>query len=203
MLGSSGVGKTSIITRLLYDKVKDCHQKTFQDMYCGVFDLCGEKMILDIEDTSGTFALDFPAMLGVSVMAADAVLLVFDVTREESFEEVSKLRDLISSLDHCGNIPIIVLANKTDKKWIGSADELEATVRLDWECGFVECSALDSGSVDLVLARVVSLIKKNMNIRTVCDERHLENCLIRRQSFPEMSSGKTKHQKKKQSCNIS
>ena len=203
MLGSSGVGKTSIITQLLYDKVRDSHQKTLQDMYCGVFDLCGENMILDIEDTSGTFAQDFPAMLEVSVVAADAVLLVFDVSREDSFEEITKLRDSISSMDHCGNLPIVVLANKTDRKWIVPADKLEAMVHLDWECGFVECSALDKDSVDMVVGKVVGHIQKDEKIDTVCDKQISGMCLIRTQAFPDIPSPIRKKYKKKHSCYIS
>jgi small GTP-binding protein len=137
VLGSSSVGKTSIISQLLYDQFSESHQKTLQEIYCGVFDLSGDRIILDIEDTSGTFAQDFPARLEVSLTSTDAVLLVFDVTDDDSFEEVSRLRDLISSMENCTSVPIIVLANKTDLKWNLSADELEATVHLDWECGYV------------------------------------------------------------------
>ena len=60
-------------------------------MYRGEFEVGSTKFTLDIEDTSGTFAWDFPAMVEVSLGHADAVLLVFSVGDRESFEQVRPL----------------------------------------------------------------------------------------------------------------
>ena len=168
-------------------------------MYRGVFSICGEKMVLDIEDTGGSFAQDFPAMLQVSLTTASAVLLVFDVTREETFEEISKLKDLINSMETVGNIPIVVLANKVDKDWSIAADALEATVLLDWECGFVECSAKDRNSMDRVVVEVLNQVGKEL-------ERDNSHCLIRRNAFPSVipiQKQDKRKRKKKNSCSIS
>ena len=198
------MGKTSVITQLLYDQFRENHQRTLQDMYCGVFDLCGEKMILDIEDTSGSFAQDFPAMLEVSLASADAVLLVYDVTEEETFEEISKLKDLIKSMENIGNLPIVVFANKTDKKW--SLPAIEATVLLDWECAYVEGSALDRESMDKMVAEVLNQARKEGRINIPYDVTKSRDCLIRRKAFPEIISThkqEKRKQKKKHSCSIS
>ena len=64
-------------------------QATVEEMYRGEFEVGSTKFTLDIEDTSGTFAWDFPAMVEVSLGHADAVLLVFSVGDRESFEQVS------------------------------------------------------------------------------------------------------------------
>ena len=166
-------------------------------------------MILDIEDTSGTFAQDFPAMLEVSLTSADAVLLVFDVTQEDSFEDISRLRDLISSMESCADVPIVVLANKSDKKWSLSADELEATVLLDWECGYVECSAKDRDTMDMVVTEILSMGRTKGKMDIHCDGRISSNCLVRRKAFPEKFSDQKVDKlkegkfKKKHSCSIS
>ena len=60
-------------------------------MYRGEFEVGPTKFTLDIEDTSGTFACDFPAMVEVSLGHADAVLLVFAVDDRESFEQVMRI----------------------------------------------------------------------------------------------------------------
>ena len=62
-------------------------------MYRGEFEVGSTKFTLDIEDTSGSFAWDFPAMVEVSLGHADAVLLVFSVGDRESFEQVSDVTD--------------------------------------------------------------------------------------------------------------
>ena len=178
VLGFSSVGKTSIISQLLYDQFSESYQNTLQDMYRGVFDLCGVKIILDIEDTSGTFAQDFPAMLEVSLTSADAVLLVFDVTEEDSFDEVSRLRDLICSMENGAGVPILVLANKTDLKLSLPSDELEATVLLDWECGYVECSAKDRDSMDMVVMEMMNLARREGKLDISCEGRNSSTCLV-------------------------
>ena len=172
-------------------------------------------MILDIEDTSGSFAQDFPAMLDVSLTSADAVLLVFDVTKEESFEEVSRLRDLISSMDHSSTIPVVVVANKTDLEWSLPADGVEATVLLDWECGYVECSAKDRSSMDMVAREMLYMGRREGKMDIHCDGRYSSNCIVRRKAFPEVPAlqknqkrqkklqGKKLQRWKRNSCNIS
>ena len=42
-------------------------QATVEEMYRGEFEVGSTKFTLDIEDTSGTFAWDFPAMVEVSL----------------------------------------------------------------------------------------------------------------------------------------
>ena len=187
-----------MITQLLYDRFRENHEKTLQDMYRGVFSICGEKMVLDIEDTGGSFAQEFPAMLQVSLTTASAVILVFDVTREETFEEISKLKDLINSMETAGNIPIVVLANKADNDWSIAADALEATVLLDWECGFVECSAKDRNSMDRVVVEVLNQVGKEL-------KKENSSSIVRRNAFPSMSliqKQEKRKRKKKNSCSI-
>ena len=74
-------------------------------MYHGEFDIKGVKLNLDIQDTGGNYVDEFPAMLKCSLASADAVLLVYSVSELESFEEVSRLRDLVHLLKHVLNLP--------------------------------------------------------------------------------------------------
>ena len=40
----------------------------------------------------GSYAYDFPSMIGVSLHSADAIIIVFSVDELESFEEARRLR---------------------------------------------------------------------------------------------------------------
>ena len=201
VLGSSVVGKTSVIKQILYDKFDEMHNKTLHEMYSGVFSVCGEHLVLDIEDTSGTFAEDFPAMLRVSACAADAIVLVFDVTKEDTFTEVARLRELIESLEIHRNIPITIVANKSELTWSLSPDEVEATVMLDWESSFVECSAIDAKSVSCLTQEIIC---KNFSCKLGAG-----SCLTRERAFPVCLSTSSKNRKeimnskKGRSCRIS
>ena len=47
-------------------------------------------------------------------------------------------------------VPIVVVGNKTDQARTTAQPELEAVASLDWEHGYVECSARDNYNVDQV-----------------------------------------------------
>ena len=47
-------------------------------------------------------------------------------------------------------MPIVVVGNKTDQARTTAQPELEAVASLDWEHGYVECSARDNTNVDQV-----------------------------------------------------
>ena len=91
VLGSNCVGKTSIITQLLYDRVTVDHTQTLQEMYRGEFNLRGSKIILDIEDTGGSFATEFPAMLELSLSKCHGILLVFSVSDQMTFRALDSI----------------------------------------------------------------------------------------------------------------
>ena len=113
-----------------------------EEMYRGEFEVGSTKFTLDIEDTSGTFAWDFPAMVEVSLGHADAVLLVFAVDDRESFEQIAFLRDMVMKT-RGQDMPIVIVGNKTDRERDREMEklELETVVQCDWENGYVECSA--------------------------------------------------------------
>ena len=139
------MGKTSLITQFLRREFTSKHQETLQEMYNGELDLGGSNLLLCIEDTGSSFIQDFPAMAEVSLNKSDGVVLVFSVDDPKSFEEVSKLRDFLFSKRPF--LPCVIVGNKTDLERMLPAKEIEATVCLDWECGYAECSAREGAGV--------------------------------------------------------
>ena len=76
--------------QFINDEFKLKHKPTVQEMYQRKFRMGNKSIVMEIEDTSGMFAFDFPAMVGVSLRSVDAVLIVFSVTDRESFNQVGK-----------------------------------------------------------------------------------------------------------------
>ena len=68
--------------QLLGEEFNTKYKPTIQEMYQRSFLMNEKSLILEIEDTSGMFAFDFPAMFGISLRSADVVLLVFSVDDE-------------------------------------------------------------------------------------------------------------------------
>ena len=175
ILGASSVGKTSVIKQFLRGQFSSKHQETLQEMYNGELDLGRSNLLLCIEDTGSSFIQDFPAMAEVSLNKSDGVVLVFSVDDPKSFEEVSKLRDFLFSKRPF--LPCVIVGNKTDLERMLPAREIEATVCLDWECGYAECSAREGAGVRGVfreLAVQAKIIQKG---------EQKSECTFRRRQF--------------------
>jgi len=53
VMGAAAVGKTCIISRLLYERFVTEYQATVEELHCGEYELDGRPLTLDILDTSG------------------------------------------------------------------------------------------------------------------------------------------------------
>ena len=89
LLGSSNVGKTSLIHQFIYKNFLTQYKPTLQEMYSCEIELGGWQITLNIEDTGQNYVQEFPAMADVSLRATDGVLLVYCVEDPQTFEEVS------------------------------------------------------------------------------------------------------------------
>lgn len=112
-LGNSATGKTCIIKRFKDNCFPDCITATVGlDVFIKNITLNGKKFSLRIDDTAGQERFD--SMTSSFLRDADGVLLVFDVTDSESFEQgIAKTKTLI---DHHLNdwACTILVGNKVD-----------------------------------------------------------------------------------------
>jgi len=122
VMGAAEVGKTCIITRLLYHKFLTEYKATVEELHSGQFEVNGLPLTLDILDTSGLY--QFPAMRRLSITTGDAFVLVYSVNDPASFGEVERLREEILlektkdalplPVQRKGVVPLVVVGNKTD-----------------------------------------------------------------------------------------
>ena len=163
VLGASMVGKTGILSQFLYDSFIGPYKETVDEMYHGEFDVGGCDLSLNIQDTGGNYVHDFPAMVDISLQSADAFILVYAVDDPSSWDEVVRLRSLVTS--HKGEqAPIVVVGNKTDLERKTSQEALEATVMFDWEHGYVECSAKDNINTTAVFKELLGQARNRFEI---------------------------------------
>jgi RASD family protein 2 len=156
VLGPSKVGKTSLIRQMLYKTHSYEHIPTLHQMFLGDFQHADSQVSLTIEDTGDDFSHEFPAMMEVSLKATDGIILVFSLADNRSFEDISLIRESISS--KYPNIPLLIAGNKTDLERQLPRLETEATVCFDWECGYVECCARDGSNVEKVFDNIITQI---------------------------------------------
>ena len=92
LLGESGVGKTCIIARFINNTFEDNLISTTGASYAGktmTFDEHGGKSIkFEIWDTAGQEK--YRSLTKIFYKDAGAAILVYDITRKESFDELQK-----------------------------------------------------------------------------------------------------------------
>ncbi|CRK96203.1 CLUMA_CG009631, isoform A [Clunio marinus] len=198
VMGAAFVGKTQIIQQFLYDKFTNRYRETIEQLHRGEYELPdGSSLTLDILDTSGAFS--FPAMRELSIRTSNAFILVFSIDNEDSWNEVECLRKKIIQL-RGPRVPIVVVCNKMDLSYEQrqmTKEVVESIVKLDWECGFVECSAKNNENIVNVFKELLVQAKIRYNLSPAVRRR--------RQSLPSFanSSSSPKFSLKRHSCSVS
>jgi len=112
LLGDSGVGKTCIINKYLYDKFSETHQSSIgiekNEKRLKMND--GNELKVIIWDTAGQER--FKAMSTNTIKGAQGIVLVFDNTKKTTYESLPTwIKDVKEVKD---NIPIVLFGNKCD-----------------------------------------------------------------------------------------
>ena len=139
VVGSSGVGKTNILKRFLLDKFDQNAASTVQETTKSRFEL-PPNIVLDIDFIDCSGASEFCAMRRQCIKNADGIVMVFDLTNNDTFQEVRKIHQEILAFRDV--VPVVVIGNKMDL-----VDEItfdckyEVVCQLDWGYGFMYTSA--------------------------------------------------------------
>lgn len=119
------------------------------------------------QDVSGSYMYEFPGMRNVSLSSADAFIIVFALDDYSTWEEASRLRDMIHEARDCAEesagqqqqpAPIVVVGNKCEvEKHDGDIlkETPEATVVFDWENGYVESSAKERRNINKIFKELL------------------------------------------------
>ncbi|XP_060551070.1 ras-related protein Rap-2a-like [Ruditapes philippinarum] len=185
VMGTAGVGKSSIISQFMHNKFTETHKETVEELHRHRMKFKTIAVEIDILDTSGSH--EFPAMRKLAIATGDAFILVYAVDNQTSFETVKRLRDEIKEYNHKEHYSIVVVANKTDleekrEPIINTVNE--SVVCIDWEEKFVFTSAKTGENVDIVFQLLENQIKARIHL----EEKRLS--FFRRISMPIMKLAK-------------
>lgn len=202
VLGGPRVGKSAIVHRFLHDRFLHDYSATVEEFHRGEYDVGGGATVaLDILDTGGSF--EFPAMRRLAIDSGDAFLLVYAVDDRDSFELVRKLRDDVLSARKAP--PIVVVGNKTDleEQRQVQAQVVEPLVCIDWEHGWVECSAKDNNNIARVFQELLAQAHFKSKVAKATQNRRMSlpvNSFSRDQLSPVF---RAKGPRKRTSCAVS
>jgi len=163
IVGDPNVGKTSLILRYT--------DNAFRRNYVPTLGVMVSDKIFKIEDSIVQLTLwdiggqqKFQTMRNQFYRGSDAVFLVFDLTRVESFNNIPKwFSDVSQQLkDRSEEIMGFIIGNKKDLiDKIQVTEDMERLIANKLELGFIETSALLGENVDYAFSTIANLLLKS------------------------------------------
>jgi len=153
-LGEQSVGKTSLITRFMYDSFDNTYQATIGiDFLVKTVTVRGRSVRLQLWDTAGQER--FRSLIPCYIRESGLALVVYDITYRPSFDLTSKWIDEIRG-ERGNDVIIMLIGNKVDleeKRQISTEEGKKKAVEL--KALFMETSAKNGYNVKEVFNRVV------------------------------------------------
>ena len=114
LVGESGVGKTSIITQFIDQTFQEDQQSTTGGTFSTKSVICdnGNTLKFEIWDTAGQER--YRSLTKMFYKDANAAVLVYDITRKDSFEELQNYWSQQIKESSPPNIILAIAANKSD-----------------------------------------------------------------------------------------
>eukprot|EP00009_Paramoeba_aestuarina_P007899 CAMPEP_0201520624 /NCGR_PEP_ID=MMETSP0161_2-20130828/11999_1 /ASSEMBLY_ACC=CAM_ASM_000251 /TAXON_ID=180227 /ORGANISM="Neoparamoeba aestuarina, Strain SoJaBio B1-5/56/2" /LENGTH=219 /DNA_ID=CAMNT_0047919067 /DNA_START=15 /DNA_END=674 /DNA_ORIENTATION=- len=172
VVGEPGAGKTSIIKRYVHGIFTNHYKATIGvDFALKVINWDDKTVVrLQLWDIAGQER--FGSMTRVYYKEAVGAFVVFDISRQETFEEVKKWKADIDSKVFLGkgNIPVVLLANKVDLDRSEEGFEANNQEKLDKFCeefgflGWFATSAMKGVNIDKASKFLVEEILKHRNL---------------------------------------
>jgi len=115
VLGSGGVGKSSLVIRFIQDVFIEKYDPTIEDSYRHQIEVDSTPVMLQILDTAGTE--QFTSMREMYMRNGDGFLVIYSITAPSSFGEIPDILELIRRVRDAvrvSDIPMILIGNKAD-----------------------------------------------------------------------------------------
>ena len=198
LVGESGVGKTSIITQFIDQTFQEDQQSTTGGTFSTKSVICDGGKILKFEiwDTAGQER--YRSLTTMFYKDANAAVMVYDVTRAESFEELKNYWAGQIKESSPENIILVIAANKSDLIEHEKVDEGEArNFAKELNAIFISTSAKSSEGINSLFEEIAKKYTgyTNIKIKEEGDEEpHVEE---QKDTVKIDNAGKEKKQKKK------
>lgn len=162
-LGDQSVGKTSLITRFMYDKFDTTYQATIGiDFLSKTMYLEDRTVRLQLWDTAGQER--FRSLIPSYIRDSSVAIVVFDVTNKGSFAASSRWIEEVRS-ERGDDVIIVLVGNKTDavEKRQVSVEEGDAKAR-DLKVMFIETSAKAGYNVKALFRKIAAALPGMENV---------------------------------------
>lgn len=160
VLGAGGVGKSALTVQFVQGIYIESYDPTIEDSYRKVTEIDKRPCTLEILDTAGVE--QFTAMRELYIKNGQGFILVYSVTNPNSLQELLSLREQIIRIKENANVPIVLVANKSDLSSEREVTpEMGVAVANSWgRTPFYETSAKFCLNVDQVFTDLVRQIMR-------------------------------------------
>uniref|UniRef100_A0A3B5M9P7 ZRAB1B, member RAS oncogene family a n=1 Tax=Xiphophorus couchianus TaxID=32473 RepID=A0A3B5M9P7_9TELE len=161
LIGDSGVGKSCLLLRFADDTYTESYISTIGvDFKIRTIDMDGKTVKLQIWDTAGQER--FRTITSSYYRGAHGIIIVYDVTEQESFNNVKQWLDEIDRYA-CENVSRLLVGNKSDlvsKKVVdaATAQDLASSLKIP----FLETSAKSTDNVEKAFLTMAAKIHKRL-----------------------------------------
>ncbi|KAK6915893.1 Small GTPase [Dillenia turbinata] len=169
LIGDSGVGKSNLLSRFTRNEFCLESKSTIGvEFATRTLQVEGRTVKAQIWDTAGQER--YRAITSAYYRGALGALLVYDVTKPTTFENVSRwLKELRDHAD--SNIVIMLIGNKTDLKHLRAVATEDAQGFAEKEgLSFIETSALEATNVEKAFQTILSEIYRIISKKSLSSE---------------------------------
>nr|XP_026267991.1 ras-related protein Rab-12 isoform X1 [Urocitellus parryii]XP_027778710.1 ras-related protein Rab-12 [Marmota flaviventris] len=184
IIGSRGVGKTSLMERFTDDTFCEaCKSTVGVDFKIKTVELRGKKIRLQIWDTAGQER--FNSITSAYYRSAKGIILVYDITKKETFDDLPKWMKMIDKYAS-EDAELLLVGNKLDCESDREITRQQGEKFAQQITGmrFCEASAKDNFNVDEIFLKLVDDILKKMPLDILRNE--LSNSILSLQPEPEI-----------------
>ena len=193
LVGDSFVGKTNIMSKYLKNEFHEDSKATVGvEFGSRQFNIEGHVVKAQIWDTAGQER--YKAVTSAYYKGAKGAFIVYDITRKDSFENVSKWADQLKSTAD-KNLTIIIIGNKTDledQRQVTSEEGQNKANSL--ESAFIETSAASGSNLDKAFEMMINEVYKK------CHEEMLAEGDVEIEGGEEINLAKSPENSKKACC---
>ncbi|XP_051943841.1 ras-related protein Rab-12 [Hippocampus zosterae] len=184
IIGSRGVGKTSLMERYTDDTFSEaCKSTVGVDFKIKTVELRGKKIRLQIWDTAGQER--FNSITSAYYRGAKGIVLVYDITKQETFDDLPKWMKMIDKYAS-EEAELLLVGNKMDceSERVISRQQGERFCSRISGMRFCETSAKDNCNVDEIFLKLVDDILSKMPLEV--PNKELSGSLLSLQPEPEV-----------------
>ena len=172
LLGDSSVGKTAITNRFIYNSFNENESPTVGAGFLSkTIQFDGIDHEIQLWDTAGEEK--FKSMAPIHVHNSELAIIVFDITKKETFDHVISWYRISQS---CASMPVIIIGNKADLD--PKIIEVEQIIDYceNFHAPFFEVSALTGVGITECFIEALNIIVRESEIaqKLKCEEGTIE-----------------------------